>query len=282
MDPLIKETKNQMNISNNPLKQAGKSPMKNLFSKISLALLLTLPLSSSFAQDGKAPPAPPAAEKKAEAKDDIGNLRRSGIDVVQNRVFIKGRRHEVTIGVGTIFDNPLLRYEMAELRYTYHLREAIGLELGYSRAFNQNKAIINDLANIPCDNPPTLFDEDGFPITDCGVQLNPPPDAYKNIYLANVVWSPIYGKFSIFSKKILHFDIFLTAGAGMYDAARDNRFGFNIGVGTKIFLNEWAAVRVDFRNFTIKEGAPFNHIVNNRTLSLGMSFFLPTRIQREQ
>lgn len=253
--------------------------MKNtLLARVCSVFFLTLFLTPAFAQQK---PAEPAPEKKVTS-DDIGDLRREGIDVVQNRIFIKTGRSELGVGMGFIFDNPFLRYETAEFRYTYHFNEGLSIEGAYSYAYSQNKAIVTDLKNIPCDSPPTLFDSVGNPIADCGISLNPAPDPYKHIINANLVWSPIYGKFSIFSRKILHFDIFATAGGGYYFADRDNRFGFNIGVGTKVFLNEWSAVRIDFRNFTIKEGAPFNHIVNNRILSVGMSFFLPTKIEREQ
>lgn len=252
---------------------------KNPLSNVCLALLLALPIAAS-AQEKPAAPAPAPAKK--EAKDDIGNLRKEGIDVVQNRVFVKGGRHELTLGTGFIFDNPFLRYETLEGRYTYHFREMLAFEANYAYAFNQTKAILRDLENIPCDNPPTLFDDTGAPIADCGVTLNPGPDPYKHIIGGNLLWAPIYGKFSIFSKKILHFDVFATGGAGYYMGDRENNFGFNVGVGSKIFINESTAVRIDFRNITIKEGAPFNHIVNNRILSIGMSFFLPTKIDREQ
>ncbi len=251
---------------------------KNLLSNVCLAFLLALSFTASVQAAEK-----PQAQEKAKEKDDIGNLRREGIDVVQNRVFIKGGRTELTLGTGFIFDNPFLRYETLEGRITYHFREMLAFEGSYAYAFHQDKAIVKDLNNIPCDpNNPLYTDTNGTLLTNCGVSLNPGPDPYQHIFNGNLVWAPIYGKFSIFSKKILHFDIFATAGAGYYMAERDNRFGFNVGVGTKVFLNDWTAVRVDFRNFTIKEGAPFNHIVNNRILSVGMSFFVPTKIDREQ
>lgn len=251
---------------------------KNLFSNVCLAFLLAL----SFTASAHAAEQPKVQEKQKD-KDDIGNLRREGIDVVQNRVFIKGGRTELTLGTGFIFDNPFLRYETLEGRITYHFREMLAFEGSYAYAFHQDKSIVKDLGNIPCDpNNPLYVDTNGTLLTNCGVSLNPGPDPYQHIFNGNLVWAPIYGKFSIFSKKILHFDIFATAGAGYYMAERDNRFGFNVGVGTKVFLNDWTAVRIDFRNFTIKEGAPFNHIVNNRILSVGMSFFVPTKIDREQ
>ncbi|MCB0327574.1 MAG: outer membrane beta-barrel domain-containing protein [Bdellovibrionales bacterium] len=217
-----------------------------------------------------------------QTQNDIGNVRIKGIDVVQNRIFTKGGRHEFTFGGGWVFDNPFIEYGMAEFHYTYHLRESIGLEFNYTRAFSFDKALIDDLAGIPCDPANPLFDSNNDAITDCGISLDPAPDPFKNIYVGNIVWSPIYGKFSIFSKKIFHFDVFLLAGAGLYQASRSKNFGFNVGLGTKIHLNDWSSLRIDFKNFTVKEGAPFNHIVNNRILSMGMSFYLPTRPRREK
>ena len=250
---------------------------KTLFSNVWVVAFLAMTPLSAFAQTSQ-PQAPTAPEKKVQSTDDVGSLRREGIDVVQNRVFIKGNRSEVSLGGGFIFDDPFLRYQTAELRYTYHFNEGIAIEGSYLRAFHQNKPIINDLANIPCPNATVDAALGG----NCGVTLDPSPDPYKNIFMGNFVWSPIYGKFSIFSRKILHFDIFATAGAGYFMDERDNHFGINVGVGTKVFVNDWSAVRIDFRNFTVREGAPFNHILNSRIISIGYSFFFPSHVEREQ
>jgi hypothetical protein len=42
-------------------------------------------------------------------------------------------------------------------------------------------------------------------------------------------------------------------------------------------MNDYLALRVDFRNYTWKEGSPFNDTVNNRILTAGLSFFLPMK-----
>ncbi|MCB1198931.1 MAG: outer membrane beta-barrel domain-containing protein, partial [Deltaproteobacteria bacterium] len=161
---------------------------------------------------------------------DIGNLRISGIDVVQNRVFAKKGRHEFTFGMGAILDNPFLRYELAQFRYNYHFRETFAIELSYQYAFNQQKSLIGQLEGIQC-APGEFFDEDGNDLSNvpgaCGVSFSSPPDPFVHTYIANLVWSPIYGKFSIFSRKIYHFDLFFTAGAGYYDTERSGYIGFN-------------------------------------------------------
>ena len=222
-----------------------------------------------------------AEEDKKEDSDQIGKYRVEGIDVVQGRVFRKGLRHEFTIGGGIIPNNTYLRYELAELRYTFHFRETLAFEGTYAYAFNQEKSIIKDLDGIPCPSGASaFFDANGNVVTTgCGVQLENPPDPLKHAAFGNLVWSPLYGKFSIFSKKIFHFDFYFLAGAGVFINEDSKEFAFNVGGGWKVFINDWSAVRFDFRNVTVREGAPFNQIVNNHVFSLGMSFFLPPHPQ---
>ncbi len=228
-----------------------------------LAACFLIPLSPSTA---------PAADEQKES--EIGNYRKEGIDVVQRRVFRKKYRHEFSVDGGINPTNQFIMYESLGVKYTFHFRETLAFEGYYARSFHQNKAIINDLKNIPCP-PGADINGDGIPDVLCPVNLNPPPDPTNNIYFGNIIWSPIYGKFSIFSKKIYHFDLSIVAGAGMFDNANSNRFAFDVGLGTKIYLNEWCAVRFDLRNYTVREGAPFNHIVNNQVMTAGISFFLP-------
>lgn len=251
----------------------AKSWLANLLFIFPLMLLIALPTTS-----------PLAAESKDE---EIGNYRREGIDVVQRRLFRKTFRHEFTFDVGFIADNQFLFYELAQVRYTFHFRETLAFEATYGRAFSQNKSIINDLGSIPCPAPGLSdLDGDGTPDSDCGITLEA-IESIKNMYFGNIIWSPIYGKFGIFSKKIYHFDLFLLAGAGLFQnkkadlinntSSSVNQFGFNVGIGGKVFLNDWLAIRADFRNVTVRVGSPFNNITNNRIISIGVSGFLPTK-----
>src|SRR5260221_117627 len=84
----------------------------------------------------------------------------------------------------------------------------------------------NDLNSIPCPTGANaFFDANGNVITSgCGVTLANAPDPLKQYGFGNLVWSPIYGKFAIFSKKIFHFDLYILAGGGLFDNERSNRF----------------------------------------------------------
>jgi outer membrane beta-barrel protein len=227
------------------------------------------------------------AEDKKPNEETIGNLTKDGIDVVQSRIFRKAYRHEFSIDGGVIPNNTFLFYEAASAKYAYHFSEGLAFEAAYFRGFNQNKPILDDLAAIECPSANSDLDGDGNTEADtngdgnpnCPVTLRAQPDPMKNAYFGSLIWSPIYGKFAIFSKKIFHFDIFLSAGAGLFDNERSNRFAFSVGTGIKIFMNEWMATKVEFRNITVRESAPFSNIVNNRLFTLGVSFFFPTKVK---
>ena len=218
-----------------------------------------------------------ALAQTSDKNAPIGDPRKDGIDVVQGRLFRKGMRSELSLDFGLIVDNQFLNYQLIQPRFTFHLRESVGIELSYAKLLHQEREILDALANVDCDS-----NGDGVADASCSIVLDPPSDPIKNIYFANLVFSPIYGKFALFSKKIYHFDLYLLAGGGMFDNERSRRFGFNVGAGAKIFMNDWLAVRVDFRNMTVREGAPFNQIVNNRVYSLGLSAFLPTKPRNQQ
>lgn len=242
----------------------GIMNIKITFTGILLATLLVAP-GSAVSQT-----------KNKDTNTSIGSYRKEGIDVVQRRIFRKKGRAEIGFDLGINADNQFLFYEFVQIRPTFHIKEGLAIEASYSRVFNQERAIIKDLQNVPC--PPNLIVTDLMmnPVSTCGVDLDPAPDPAKNVYFANLIFSPIYGKFAIFSKKIYHFDWYFVAGAGMFDNERSQRFGINVGTGLKIFLNQSTAFKLDFRNFTVREGAPFNQIANNRVYSIGLSFFLPS------
>lgn len=206
------------------------------------------------------PPTLYAEDKTSDDKE--GSFSIEGIEVIQNRLFQKRGRHELSLSVGTLYDNSFVFYEVIPIRYSYFFRESLGIELTGAFAFGQEKGLVQSLRQPPV-----------------GVDVK--VEKIKRYYTGNFIWSPVYGKFNIFASLIVHFDLYLTTGFGMMDNAvtvdntKARHFAFNIGAGAKIYMNNWIALRLDFRNYTFKEGTPFNDTVNNRILSLGVSFFLP-------
>lgn len=206
-----------------------------------------------------------AKEKKAKEKE--GSYSIEGIEVIQKRLFQKKYRHELSLSFGMLYDNAFVFYEMIPVQYTFYISESVGFEFTAAFAFGQEKGLVSSLRQDP-------------------YNIDVRVEKIKRYYAGNFMWSPIYGKFNIFASQIVHFDFFMTTGFGVMEdtvpdelvVGQNNKvwpFAFNVGAGVRAYLNEWMAIRVDFRNFTWKQGNPFNDIVNNRVLSLGVSFFLP-------
>ncbi len=76
----------------------------------------------------------------------------------------------------------------------------------------------------------------------------------------NIEFSPIYGKFSFFNWGLVRADFYVTAGGGVVSTEymRPDKTWVdtgtylmgNIGLGFRIFLKRWFALRVDLRDFT--------------------------------
>ena len=131
----------------------------------------------------------------------------------------------------------------------------------------------------------------------------PSLNKYKYTTTFNFAYVPIYGKFTVFNQKIMHYEVFATAGVGISGTEvipRDYRFDpfsnnftltFPVGMGGRLFLTDWMAVQVAFRSYILLDKfEPSNRtenvdvdkdnastdIVNNMMFNIGFSFFLPT------
>ena len=92
---------------------------------------------------------------------------------------------------------------------------------------------------------------------------------------------PIFGKFALFNRGIIFYDISVTAGGGVADASRISEPGISnsggagtLSISTRAFLNEWMAVNLEVRDviYHMFDDRPMSHSV---TVGLGMSFYLP-------
>jgi outer membrane beta-barrel protein len=99
--------------------------------------------------------------------------------------------------------------------------------------------------------------------------------------MADLEWSPIYGKVSIFNS-ILHFDAFICGGLGVVNtqtsAFRGLNFGSDVGVGIRFVVKDWLAVNTSLINTSyVDQPAGITKGVTQNILALGvgMSLFLP-------
>jgi outer membrane beta-barrel protein len=126
------------------------------------------------------------------------------------------------------------------------------------------------------------------------------PGLIKWTAMAELAFSPVYGKLNVFAEKAVHFDLSLFGGGGLV-AYRDVLSGdqlvatpgltpgtatspaFHAGVGARIFLARWVALRLELP-------VTFYRVSSLRTgnwqmqffADAGLSFFLPVGSRDER
>jgi outer membrane beta-barrel protein len=208
---------------------------------------------------------------------------------VSHHRFLKKGRFELSPHLALSTNDAFFRRWMAGARVAYHLTESVALDFGGDitalsqslqsvRSPNQDVLEKGDSGRNLC--PTALSGDGGIADTHC-------PHAFFDL---SVNYAPIYGKLSLASEWVLHFDTYFTGGIGALfevnqDAVRQSLFGSPgfgvnvgavIGVGTRVILNRWFALRVDYRSLL----APAKSLAGLQmtsfsVLTLGGSFFFP-------
>ncbi|HEX5661785.1 MAG TPA: outer membrane beta-barrel domain-containing protein [Polyangiales bacterium] len=204
--------------------------------------------------------APPAAEVPRgefidEAVRDELNARRR-YRGVQERVFQKALRHELSaFGGGYTADLTSSSYLLGAA-YTFHISEDLALEayFGYTRQRAELVRIV----------------ESRF-ATDLIRE-----DARVFLYGGHLLWNLAYGKLRWFHARVSRFDFYLALGGGITDNSAARTLTFSGGFGLKFYPTSWFAVRLDVRDQLLnQELLGESRIVNNLLTTLGASVFLP-------
>lgn len=148
-------------------------------------------------------------------------------DVVQNRLYSKSGRMELTAFGGTIATDPFLSVRSVGGTLGYYFNETFSLRAvawKYIVSDSDAKTTIRQQNNVtPNDNIPSTF--------------------FGGEFRA----SAIYGKLSLLGKAILYYDLQVALGGGIVNTETGNNFAQTIGVGQKIFLSNSFSIDLDYR-----------------------------------
>ena len=100
--------------------------------------------------------------------------------------------------------------------------------------------------------------------------------SWAYVIVGDVLWAPIHFKLRAGAHHIVHGDILLAVGAG--DTVNDAAQGatFDVGIGLKLYLQKYVAIRFDLRDYMmITEAVGVERVSSNLTGTLGLSVFLP-------
>lgn len=224
----------------------------------SACLLAALLCSSPGARAEEKPqnpsdPTNQCIDKEIADRLAVKRKRRGAID----RLYVKQARHEFSL-LGGYYVSDLFSgtYTLAGA-YTFHMTESTAVEIG--AAFTHANA---DVIRAIEDQRGTVL-EDDF--------------AAVRFVESLLIWTPVYGKLRL-GGTIARFDIHADLGVGVVDSATSRGAAGVAGLGSRLFLGQAMALRVDLRNHVFRqELLDEQFLVNDLSLTAGLSIFLPLR-----
>lgn len=267
---------------NNPAKAAEGDPASDVASEpepdLSSEPLGEDPLADPAAK--KAPAAKPGAGADAQAK---AKAAASDIVVIPRRSFLKAGRLELQPLTGVSINDVLIRHWAFGGDLNYFLSEvfAVGVQGMY---FVKERTDREGLVGLQYNRISTI-------------------NRYHWTAALNFTYLPVYGKFSLFNKYIMHWEGYVSGGVGMTkteiiprrpgDVPFDtNAITANVGVGTRLYVLDWLTFNVGLRDFvfndklepvgrtreqdlaSVKNDAD-NQFKHNVMLYLGVGLYLP-------
>lgn len=212
-------------------------------------------------------------------KDRLGPLRER-VRPVSGHLFLKEGRFELSPSITASLKDAFFTKYVFGLTATYHPVESFGINarFGYALSIVSGAAQIctTEGLQVGCRTP--TMDE----------LTNPQKRAQGQIILLGGLdgeWAPIYGKLSLSAEKFLHFDLYAILGGSAVQYGSSSgptlTFGGNAGLGMRIFMNKWMAIRTELRDliYVEKTSTGAELLRNQMMFELGLSMFFPTTFQ---
>jgi outer membrane beta-barrel protein len=228
-------------------------------------------------------------EEAANTVKASSTLTWQDIVVIPRKRFLKGGRFELAPFAGTSINDILIQHYVFGVDLNFFLTDALSIGL-------QGDYYVKQLTDRE-----TLI----------GLQYNRIPTLNRYLWsgLLNFGYVPAYGKFALFNKSIVHWEVLVSAGVGItqteiiprdaaLEAFKTNAITPDIGIGSRFFLFDWLTINYMFRDYIILDkyepltrsktmfasaSDAKNHadgkLVNNIMFYLGVGVFLPTGFQ---
>ncbi len=224
-----------------------------------------------------------AAPAPASAQSSKADAFAGKIPPVSGQLYRKTGRIELTPTFNMSLNDAFFSKYFGGLKATYHFGEqlAAGLHATGGLTTKTSSAVV-------CS-----------PTTGCAnadaAMLRQVPGRIRYIVGAEVAWSPVYGKLNVLAEQVAHFDLSIFAGPDLvaYDEVLSkvasetqtpgvkSSVGGHVGLGMRVFLTEWMAARLEFKDYiyavNVPNGGIGTDVQNQLFTELGLSFFLPAR-----
>jgi outer membrane beta-barrel protein len=208
--------------------------------------------------------ADPAA---AQETVDIGVLRDSDVQVVQRLLYPKAGRTEFGVHLGYMPFDFATKTPNAQISFQVHSTDTLSIGAWAGAGWGLKSRTYRQLES------PTY-----------GVAYN----AYRYLgsLLAGAEWAPVYGKWSLSYRKVVHHDLYLAGRTGvtlessLVPTGGTTRLSagptVGLGAGARIWLGETAALKLELRDDVQLQRRALTedwHVKQNVNITLGYTFF---------
>jgi outer membrane beta-barrel protein len=202
----------------------------------------------------------------AQETVDVGVLKQSDIKVVQRLLYPKATRTEMFGALGYMAFDPFLVTPNLQLGYTKHPNEDLAFGAVLGGGYGLKNTYYNELESA---------------------QYGIAPDAYRYLasLLGGVEYSPVYAKLNLSGKKVVHYDMFGAARAGVtFEQSVIPEGGFavaptiGLGLGARFFMKNNKALRVELRDDFLAEHRKLTDkwfLKQNVNFTIGISMLSP-------
>jgi outer membrane beta-barrel protein len=207
-----------------------------------------------------------ASEAQAAVDGSTGKTLQERIRAVSRRTFLKADRFELTPGFGFSTNDPFFRAWAVGARGAYHFSEEFALDFGGAGSVFQEQQDIFRVLNVDPDDLAADV-KDKLAATSLLAYVD-----------AGVTFSPFYGKVALASELVGHFDVFVSGGlAAIFDTAPELVHpGLELGIGGRLYLNRFLALRADVRNYLYPANSAGNLVLGNLLLlNFGVAIYFP-------
>lgn len=179
-------------------------------------------------------------------KKVVGRFEKFEIRVIRPKYFTKKGKFEVGAQFVAIMNETFIYTFMASGILSYHFAENLGVSMSLGAGFTIDK-----------EDKRVLFDEFNIRTKIFRTRYN---------YILDLMYTPLYGKWSYSRNKVIYFDTFLEVGGGLTGIEwkktdycnPDQVLGdiedrtvpyptFNVGLGQRYFVSKSTAIRWDFK-----------------------------------
>lgn len=189
-------------------------------------------------------------DQEVKADLDAKRRRRS----VKERLVQKTNRHELVVRGGHFVSDVFDATWVAGGAYAFHLTEDFAVEASGSY---------------------TRLTSAGGPELERTFSVLGDKDRRALFFATNLVWAPLHAKLQS-GASVAHFDVSLTAGAGVVDSALSSGVAGNVGIGFAFFLGRAVTLRLDVRDYVYRQQLLARKVwVNDVVATLGLGVLLP-------